>query len=195
MIESMPVLVSAWYENPLFLAPVFGFLGVIVGGLITAGSSYLLEKQREDRERWREDRIRTVNIKTAARLIELDFRFANTYVKLTVQNKGWPTILKEPPSFQNWEKYCAFLAPELSQQDWIALVVAARSGVHIKNRFERDQLRGNIVMSDEEVAHLAKVFLEPINEGRRVLLRLTGGTTIEAQMKSPEGSPETDWII
>ena len=38
----MAVPVSPWYENPLFLTPAFGLLGVIVGGLITAGSSYLL---------------------------------------------------------------------------------------------------------------------------------------------------------
>jgi hypothetical protein len=39
-----------WYLNPVFLPAASGLLGVIVGGLITAGSSYVLDKRRERRE-------------------------------------------------------------------------------------------------------------------------------------------------
>ena len=46
--------VLPWYLNPLFLAPTFGLLGVLIGALVTAGSSFILEQRREERERERE---------------------------------------------------------------------------------------------------------------------------------------------
>ncbi len=114
----MPVPVSPWYENPLFLSPICGFLGVIVGAVITAGSSYLLEKQREDRERRREERIRTVNITTAARLIELDFRFASTYLRICLKNKRWATFLKRARSFASESRLtsCSFFRQTASME-------------------------------------------------------------------------------
>jgi hypothetical protein len=39
-----------WYLNPVSLPAASGLLGVIVGGLITARSSYVLDKRRERRE-------------------------------------------------------------------------------------------------------------------------------------------------
>jgi hypothetical protein len=39
-----------WYLDPVFLPAAFGLLGVLVGGLITAGSAYLLDLRREKRE-------------------------------------------------------------------------------------------------------------------------------------------------
>jgi hypothetical protein len=40
--------VVPWYLNPLFLTPVVGLIGVMIGGFITAGSAYFLEKRRHE---------------------------------------------------------------------------------------------------------------------------------------------------
>jgi hypothetical protein len=126
---------------------------------------------------------------TAARMIELDFRLISAYLKVCIENKSWSDLLTEPPTVQNWEKYCTYLAPEVSKADWIALVVAAGTvGVNLKKRFKSAQERSDKTMSDEEVAHLVEVVVKPINEARRVLLRLVGSENIEAQMDSPEAS-------
>jgi hypothetical protein len=47
-----PVVWAAlqWYSDPVFLPAAFGLFGVIVGGLITAGSTYLLDLRRDKRE-------------------------------------------------------------------------------------------------------------------------------------------------
>jgi hypothetical protein len=60
---------APWYLGPNFLPAAFGLLGVIVGGLITAASSYLMEEKRGERERQREERERISEIKRAARMI------------------------------------------------------------------------------------------------------------------------------
>ena len=173
--------VMPWYENPMFLTPAFGFLGVIVGGLLTAGSSYLLEKQREDREIQKENRIRDVNVITAARLIELELRWASAYLKVSISNKCWQNFqTAPPPGFENWEKYCEFLAPYVSHEDWRALVVSRALCVQLKDKILKAQERNDKTMSDEEAKQLTALFIERMNNARDILLRLSGGKNVEA---------------
>ena len=44
-------LSSPWYLHPVVLPAASGFLGVIVGGLIAAGTAYLLDQRRESRDK------------------------------------------------------------------------------------------------------------------------------------------------
>jgi len=53
-------------------APLFALVGVIVGGIITAGSNYLLDRRRERAASQRENRNYAIEIKRAARLIDAE---------------------------------------------------------------------------------------------------------------------------
>jgi hypothetical protein len=79
----------AWFLDPVFLPAASGLLGVIVGGLITAGSSYLLDKRRERREREREERQAATELKRAARMLSANLQVFRSDVESVLSVKGW----------------------------------------------------------------------------------------------------------
>jgi hypothetical protein len=54
------------------MAAIFGLVGVIVGGIITAGSSFVLAVRRERADRERDSRALAIEVKRAARLIDME---------------------------------------------------------------------------------------------------------------------------
>ena len=66
-----------------------GFVGVLVGAVITTGANYLLAVRKEKAEAARDKLFRANELKTAARLITDDFFTAQTAVTELVDNKRW----------------------------------------------------------------------------------------------------------
>src|SRR5256885_1322490 len=68
--KEMEAVISAavrWSFSLFFFPAAAGLIGFFVGGLITAGSSYLLDLRRETREREKERRDRERDVRRAAR--------------------------------------------------------------------------------------------------------------------------------
>jgi hypothetical protein len=168
------------------LAPaIFGLVGVIIGGSITSVSSYLLDKRREGRERQKEERIHAVNLTTAARLVELDFRIARAYAGVCAGNKRWAGYVKNAVSLANWEKYCGILAAELSQDEWIELLVACRAVTHLQTLYEGAMERPDKTISEHLAKHLQEKVMPSVEAAQAVLLRFAGGQT-ERALEEPE---------
>ena len=100
--------------------------GVIIGGAITAGTTYLVERQRTRREERREQRKWLIELKRAARLVDEDIKWALAAVTLTINEKRWPALLQDPIRLETWQDYRALLAPEISLSDWRRLQRAVR---------------------------------------------------------------------
>ncbi len=100
-----------------------GLVGVIIGGLITGLSSYVVEerRQRRDSEKNREDR--ETRVKTAARLIELEFRVARAVLARVLREQQWERDYALP--LAGWQQFRNVIAPEVKYEDWLLLVVAA----------------------------------------------------------------------
>jgi hypothetical protein len=112
----------------------FGLLGVIVGGIITAGSNYLLDRRRERAINQRDNRNYAIEIKRAARLIDAELLRARGAARMVIKDKRWwipDTKLKT----EAWEKYSAVLAPVLSYSDWVAVMkgVLAIDDIHLEH--------------------------------------------------------------
>lgn len=102
---------------------IFGLLGVIVGGLIAAGSSFALARRQERAAAERESRVRATELKRAARLIDLELAKARaSAVEYIGKRRWWGEDLDLVT--ENWRQYCAILAPELSGVDWHRLFIA-----------------------------------------------------------------------
>src|ERR1700674_2238524 len=114
---------SPWYLNPAFLPAATGLFGVIVGGLITAGSSYLLDQRREVRDREKEERDRTREIKRAARLLHYELSVIKSILEVSAKSK---TYYSGDETFhgENWQEHYPALAPELSYEQWRNLCLA-----------------------------------------------------------------------
>jgi len=99
------------------LPAVFGLIGVVLGGLITTGSSYLLES-------WREKRSRAFKLKRAARLMESNLINVHADVTLSLRDKKW--ILDSLVNYTSgaWSQHEAILAEDLPDETWAALAAA-----------------------------------------------------------------------
>jgi hypothetical protein len=104
-------------------------LGVVIGGLITAGSSYLLDERRSNRERQREERDRSSEIKRAARMIAADFSIAHVCASTACENNRYWDSTDAPLKLKSWDDYGAILAPAVSSDTWLKMrlgIVAIR---------------------------------------------------------------------
>jgi hypothetical protein len=113
--------VVPWYLSPNFLPAAFGLLGVIVGGVITAVSSYLLDERRSEREREREERDRSTEIKRAARMIDADFSTALALATVALEDNRYWRSAYAPLKFKGWDDYAAILAPAVSSEVWFKI--------------------------------------------------------------------------
>ena len=127
-------------------AAIFGLVGVIIGGVITAGSNYLLERRRERAISQRESRNQAIEIRRAARLIDAELLRARAAASIAIKNKHW-WIPDAKLKTEAWEKYCSVIAPVLSYGDWVAVVKA----VLAIDDLSLDRLPGDIPDSTVEL--------------------------------------------
>ena len=75
---------SAWFTILLAILPL---AGVLIGGLITFGTSYWLEARKEKRKREKESRLRAAAFRQAARLVDGEFRTAASLIRVAVESR------------------------------------------------------------------------------------------------------------
>lgn len=152
--------------SAILIPALFGLLGVIVGGIITTGSSYLLQRRSERIDRERESRNLGIEIKRAARLIDAELVRAQAAARIAIRTKHW-AIPDATLKTEAWQKYSSIIAPVLSYPDWSRLIVA----VLAVDDLRVDRLPGDI--PDSTVAHLVPM-LEDIEAGVIALMPFVG---------------------
>lgn len=135
----------------VLIPALFGLLGVIIGGIITAGSNYFLDRRRERAAKEREERERAIEIERAARLIDIEMLRAAASITLLIRNKRWPSTKLQT---EVWQKYSPVIAPALSYADWLVMVRAVIAIDSIDwNAFPEGQVSEELV---EAVVPLSK---------------------------------------
>src|SRR5437879_296846 len=92
----------SWYESPVFLPAASGLLGVIVGGLITSVSTYLLDERRAARENAKEARKETLETTRAARVIDQDITLALGETENCLKRKQRIKMPHNPVAIEGW---------------------------------------------------------------------------------------------
>lgn len=106
-------------QNSASLLPaIFGLLGVVVGGLLTAISNFFLEKAKDRRQQQREHQAHQVQVRTAVRLLYDDLDRAVAVGETLMEKKKW-WISMSPPNADTWLKFRGDLALELSEDIWV----------------------------------------------------------------------------
>ena len=160
---------SAWST---LLPAIFGLVGVIIGGLITSGTSYWLETHKEKREREKESRIRAATLRQAARLVDEEFFIALSLIQFLVEQKKWAGVSDLKSTIATWEEHKKSLAMELSTSVWVE---ALKAHMSVKQLIE---LRAINIGSDapaepiNTVLKLAELFRKRIEQGRAALVPL-----------------------
>ena len=140
-----------------------GFVGVLVGAVITTGANYLLAVRKEKAEAARDKLFRANELKTAARLIADDFFTAQTAVMEFVDNKRWAPAAARNFPLDAWQKDREVLARELPLEDWNTVEIAAWA-------VERFRNLAPVPRSSDEMLETGQPILKVITAGIQALL-------------------------
>jgi hypothetical protein len=92
---------------------VIGLVGAVIGGLLTGGGTYLLERRREQAE-----------AKAARRIVRSQLLEATTAVEDALKGSNWPPGWHAVTWSQTWSTYRPFLAKTMDVDDFDKLAVA-----------------------------------------------------------------------
>jgi len=150
-------------------AAIFGLIGVIVGGIITAGSTYLLDRRRERTERERDKRNHALEVKRAARSIDSELSWARAAAHSWADQKRWtsPVVPLLSLSTEARQKYVDTIAPDLSDEAWLSVTFALQAVETI--RVILAMPRDLAIAIPEDVAESFVPLITSIDEGRRGL--------------------------
>ncbi|MGP0094701.1 MAG: hypothetical protein ACLPKB_32830 [Xanthobacteraceae bacterium] len=127
------------------LEPAFvGFLGVLVGAIITTGANYFLAVRKEKADETRAKLARTNQIRTAARLIRYNLMQLSASIDATINTKMMPLSGIGFP-LTEWDNHKEVLAAELSDADWADVIVAVLAGSVVKIHQPDDLARAAVL--------------------------------------------------
>ena len=142
-----------------------------MGGLITAGSSYLLDQRRAQRERLREAEVRAIELRRAARLVQAELMAGIAAVRQTKDGGEYYRLSPDTLQINSWATEKAVLAPALTFPAWNKLVLAFHSLAFFK--VERDKaIAGGIEeCARDDTEHLEGV-LADLKQGMDAITHL-----------------------
>src|SRR5437870_2639715 len=109
--------------TPLIPA-VFGLIGVIVGGVISAVSTYLVDERRAARERAKDARTENLEIIRAARALDQDMDVALVETRGSLTRNERVKKPHNPVTLDGWRTNAQIIAPKLSLEAWEKLTLA-----------------------------------------------------------------------
>jgi hypothetical protein len=112
------------------IVAIVALVSTIVGATIGAATTYVLATRRERVDRGIESLNHAIEVKRAARLLDLELHKAQGLAELAISRRYWvaDTVL----STEAWEKYGGILAPDLSTVAWNDVSIAFLAVGHIE---------------------------------------------------------------
>lgn len=159
------------------ISAISGLVGVIVGGIITAVSNYLLYQNREKTERKRDRRNCVIEIKRASRLIDADLLRAQAAANICVEKRHWWSADAPPLTVEGWQQYRSIIAPELSNNAWLAVCIAVEAVYNLKSA--RDLSIKFAEQSEADLIAMTKKLAEEVEDIQTGLTVISKETTAE----------------
>ncbi|MFO7556430.1 MAG: hypothetical protein R6W88_14615 [Desulfobacterales bacterium] len=156
---------------------IIGFIGVIVGAIIVAGSNYLIASKRERADTQKENRNHVIEIKRASRLIDADLSRANAAAKICVEKRHWWSADAYPLTIEGWQQYRGIIAPELSYNAWVTVRVAVEAVDNLKTA--RDISINFAEQSENNLTAMAKELAEEFESIQAWLTAISKEKTVE----------------
>jgi hypothetical protein len=112
------------------IVAIVAFVSTILGASIGAFTTYSLAVRRERADRDKDNRAHATEVKRAARLIDVELTNAQTLAEIAIKKKYWNVDAELP--IEAWQKYGGTIAPDLSNQAWLAVMLAFQALKDIK---------------------------------------------------------------
>src|SRR2546422_6635775 len=116
--------------NTAIIVAIVALVSTIVGATIGAATNYVLAVRRERADERRDSRDHAIEVKRAARLIDLELKLAQSLADISIEKRYW--VEDAELSTEAWQKYRGTIAPDLSNQAWHAVTIAFLAAEHIK---------------------------------------------------------------
>ena len=150
---------------------IFGFLGVVVGALITAGSNYVLVTRQENATAEKERQLDEIEIRRAARLIDADLALGEAVAAVCIENGiSFPT--DRPLSTDAWRQYRHIMAVRLSTRDWMIVLRGVKAIDDISTASALATKPGATVNPKVAFTNAIVSILNDLKEGRSALAEL-----------------------
>jgi hypothetical protein len=152
------------------IVAIVAFVSTTLGASIGAVTNYILAVRRERSDRDQDSQARAIEIKRAARLIDLELGKAQALARMSIAKRFWVPNPDAELSTEAWQKHGGTIAPYLSDQAWQAVMVAFMAVEHIKGSralYLAGPLR-ELPISDENAAGVDPM-LRDVTLGREAL--------------------------
>lgn len=150
---------------------IFGLVGVLVGGLLNGGVTWLADRK-----------ARLAGAKTAARIVIAEIRDNEWAIELALEERTW-AFVKDALSLQAGEEHRAALAATLDDDAWLAFDHYYARTRELVNLAEMSRKRQRI--QDEEAADLKEHLSQQTKTANIELSRVAGLVPISRQYESP----------
>jgi hypothetical protein len=152
------------------IVAIVAFASTILGASIVAVTNYILAVRREREDTAKDNRAHAIEVKRAARLIDMELGKAQALAEISLRKRYWVPIPDAELSAEAWQKYGGIIAPDLSDQAWHTVTIAFVALEHIKGSravYLAGALR-DLPISDES-AQGVDVMLRDVTRGREAL--------------------------
>jgi hypothetical protein len=146
-------------------AAVAGLLGTVIGGAITAVTSIVVEFARVGARGRKERRTRLATLRTAVRLLDMQFRVHEMVLKTQIEGKYWTKSVKTAPlEMQVWPRYATELASDLSHDAWTSVTI----GILAHGEVVAFAAREEGPLTKDEIEKL-EMYLKLVREARKAI--------------------------
>jgi hypothetical protein len=113
-------------DTPILVA-IVALVSTITGAVIGAATNYVIAARKERSDRARDDRLHTIEVKRAARLIDAELTRAEAAAEIALEKRRWWSTDVPDLSTEVWRKYSGTIAADLSDRAWADIIVAIES--------------------------------------------------------------------
>jgi hypothetical protein len=123
-------VVTGGSMNTAIVVAIVALVSTIVGAAIAAATNYLLAARRERADREADSRSHAIEVKRAARLLDMELAKAQALADISIRKRYW--VDGAELSTEAWQKYGGTIAPDLSNLAWHSVTVAFLAVEHIE---------------------------------------------------------------
>ena len=116
--------------NTAIIVAIVALVSTIVGAAIVAATNYLLAARRERADKETDSRSHAIEIKRAARLLDMELAKAQALATIAIEKRYW--VDSAELSTEAWQTYGGTIAPDLSNLAWHTVTVAFLAVGHIE---------------------------------------------------------------
>lgn len=162
--------------NTAIIVAIVALVATIIGATIGATTNYVLAERRERADRERDRRSHSIEVKRAARLIDMELALAESLAAIAIEKRYW--VDSAELSTEACQKLAGTVASDLSNPAWHAVTIAFLAVEHIKGSkalFVSSAI-GDRPLSDSNAEGIAPM-LRDVTRGREALAAAVWGTS------------------